>query len=127
MMERRKLWQLPARYQQDIIDLALVSNDGQLAEQIREASRLMDLSNYLRSENTFSHSVQKKLDQLFASSIDLFNQASSGWGLRMLWCSQQCAGHPNQHIWAFSTHPFASDALIDHACSCARCLGTAKK
>ena len=123
MMERKKLWQLPAEYQLEIIHLALDTNPDERAGSVREASRLMDLGHYLQSENTFSRSVQNRLDQLFASSIELFNQARSRWGLRLLWCGQQCASCPNEHIWAFATHPYASDSLIDHACSCARCMG----
>lgn len=122
-MERRKLWQIPVQHQLEIIDLALVSNHERLAEQLREASRVMDMSDLLRSDNTFSRSLQKKLDRLFARSIDIFSQATNRWGLRLLWCGNECASQPNQHIWAFATHPYASEALISHACSCTHCFG----
>ena len=123
-MERRKLWQIPARHQLEIIDLALASNHERLAEQLREAVRVMDMSELLRSENTFSRSLQKKLDRLFANSINIFSEATNRWGLRLLWCGKECSSQPNQHIWAFTTHPYASAPLISHACSCAHCFGT---
>ena len=121
MMERKNLWQLPAEHQLEIINLALVSRNNRIADQVREAASIMDLSEYLRSENTFSRSLHGKLDVLFASSINLFNQANGRWGLRLLWCSSECAHFPNQHLWAFVTHPDATNALIDHACACSRC------
>ena len=76
-MERRKIWQIPPEYQLEIIDLALISNHERLAEQVREASCTLDMGAYLSSENTFSRSVQRKLDQLFANSIEIFSQAGS--------------------------------------------------
>ena len=122
-MERRKIWQIPPEYQLEVIDLALISNHDRIAEQVREASCSLDMGSYLSTSNTFSRSVQRKLDQLFAHSIDIFSQASSRWSLRMLWCGYECAKQPTLYLWALTTHPHASESLICHACSCTRCLG----
>lgn len=121
-MERRKLWQIPQQYRLEVINLALVSNGSRMASVMKEAINFMDIVDLLDSENTFSRSMQKKLDLLFSSSIDIFSQAGSRWGLRLIWCGHECAQQPCRYIWAFATHPCASESLIDHACLCARCL-----
>lgn len=121
-MERRKLWQLPADNRLEIINLALLSNSSTTAKSIREAIDVLDIMDLLGSKNTFSQSVQARLDRLFARSIEIFNQASSSWGLRLIWSGHECAKYPCEHLWAYATHPQASHAQIDYACLCARCL-----
>ncbi len=121
-MERRNLWQLPTENRLEIINLALLSNPSTTAGMIREAINMLDIADLLGTKNTFSISVQARLDRLFASSINIFNQAKSSWGLRLIWSGHDCARQPCEHLWAYATHPCASNAQIDFACLCARCL-----
>jgi len=124
MMERKKLWELPVNNRLEIIIFALASSlDIPLVHKLKGVVTDLISLDYLNFENTYSRSIQARMDKLFQNSISTFMQADNRCGLRQLWCGRECANCPENHIWALATHPCASEALINHACSCARSLG----